>query len=89
MDIGDKIKLTGTLTDVSGTPITDATVVFRVITPDNTEIAAALATLEGSGVYTGIVSITQSGTWKYRFEATGTAEAAEESAFTVKKSDFS
>lgn len=88
MNIGDNVRMRVVITDTTGTLVSDATVILRVLSPSLAETAPTV-TNSGSGVYYGEEVVTEDGTWCYRFEASGTAVGAEEDAFIVKRSKFS
>lgn len=92
-DKGDKIRcrasfyLDGTLTDPAG-------IVFKFLDPDGTETSYTYGTdaelvKDSTGSYHVDVDGTTSGTWAYRWESTGGAQAADESEFYILRSVFS
>jgi hypothetical protein len=91
-DYGDALQLTGTWTidDVA----TDPTVItFKVKKPNGDVITYIYNTDEevvkvSTGVYYIILNLNQEGVWHYRWEGTGSAQAASESQFEVKDSAF-
>lgn len=86
--IGDKVRLTGTLTDVSSNELDPSGgVVVRVKSPAGT-ITTPSVTNSATGVYYSDISVTSAGTWYYRFEATGNGQAAAEESFSVERSEF-
>ncbi len=58
-----------------GTLISPTTVVLSVKDPAGV-ITTPAVTMEAVGIYRVIVSITQSGTWTFRWASTGTGQAA-------------
>ncbi len=94
LDVGDVVRLSATFTDLSGSPAIPATVVCRVKNGYGSEIATYVygqGTLvaTGSGAYRVDHLIDGPGYWKYRFQGTGTNQAAEEFTFHVRTSEFS
>ena len=89
--IGDLVRVSATFT-VSGTATDPATVTLKVRDPSGTTTTytygAATVTKDSTGAYHRDVSATTAGRWLYRWEGTGTAQAAEEAAFDVEPSAF-
>lgn len=86
-DIGDKVRVTGTFTDVNNTPISPSTVVIKFKAPDAT-VTTPSVTNPYVGSYYADQSITAAGKWYYRIEATGTGQSAAEGSFDVTPSNF-
>ena len=91
-DIGDLVTLTGTFTDAptNGTVHDPTTVSVTIREPDGTATTYvygtdAEVTKASTGVYNCDWSIDQSGQHFYRWFATGTGQASEESSFLVKE----
>jgi hypothetical protein len=74
------------LTDLSGSPVNDATVTGTITRPDGTNTAATISHDAGSNVYRASYDPTSAGTHAYRLVATGTADSAEEGTFEVRPS---
>lgn len=91
-DIGDEIRLTGVFT-VSGVA-TDPTVVrCKVRAPGGAVTTSLYGTdaalvKDATGTYHLDLTLTLTGTYYYRWEGTGAAQAAEETAFNVRPSVF-
>lgn len=91
-DIGDEPTLSITfLTPDTTTGIDPTTVVCRVKAPDGTVTSKTYGSdvevvRDATGVYHLLVLITQSGTYRYRWEGTGAAQGAEEGRFDVRRS---
>ena len=83
-DIGDKVRLTCALTDITGAAADPTTVVCTVRAPDNTTSTPSVMH-PGLGSYYSEVTTTQSGTYFYRFEGTGALVVAEEGQFYVRE----
>lgn len=88
-DVGDQVRLTATLTDLSGTATDPTAVTLTVRKPDQTATdytyAAGQVTRSGTGVYYRDVDIDQAGEWNYRFAGTGALVVAEEGRFYVRQ----
>ena len=92
-DIGDLVRCTGTFTNAAGNAIDPTTVTFKVRDPplNETEYVYgddAEVVKDGVGVYHVDVSVDESGRWRYRWESTGTGQAAGEAEFSVRRSGF-
>lgn len=92
-DIGDLVRVTGTLTDADGTATDPNTVAFKIKTPAGatttyTYGVDAEVKKSATGIYYMDVSTTAEGNWYYRIYSTGTGQAAAEGTFIVKTSDF-
>lgn len=90
-DIGDVVRLTGTFT-VSGSATDPTTVSLLIRRPDGVKTTLVYGTdvaLEktGTGAYRCDYDPVVSGVHWYRFFSTGTAKAAEEQSFTVKRAN--
>lgn len=85
-DIGDRVRMEATFKDYDDV-LTSGTVVCTVRDPSGNEEAVD-AELESTGLYYAYVTVDESGTWRYRFEATGAIVGAGENAFVVRKSWF-
>lgn len=90
-DRGDKVHITGTFTNASGTYIDPSNVYLQVVTPAgvHTDYAyPATISRTSSGVYYHDLTIDQIGAYYYRVHASGIGQAAAEGSFTVKRSKF-
>lgn len=83
-DVGDEIEVTANFTNLAGTPANPTTVTLRVLTPAGVASTVAASNTGTVGQYRGVISITEAGTWRYRFAGTGAVTAAEEGAFVVR-----
>lgn len=87
-DIGDQVRLTSNLTNLSGTLTDPTTVTLRVRKPDGVATdytyAGGAVTKSSTGVYYRDVDIDQAGEWNYRWSGTGTLVVAEEGQFYVR-----
>jgi hypothetical protein len=91
--VGDKVRCTGTFETAAGTDTDPSAVFFKVETPSGTETTYTYGTdaalvKSATGIYYVDVSITEAGTWHYRFYSTGTGQAAGEESFKAKDSFF-
>ncbi len=94
LDVGDVIRLSATFVNLSGSPVAPATVVCRIQNGHASEVATYVygqGTLiaTGTGVYQVDHLIDGPGQWRYRFQGTGSNQAAEEFTFHVRTSAFS
>ncbi len=88
-DIGDKLRLTNTFTDINGDLATPTTTTFTIREPDGTLTTYTLGTnaelVEDS---TGVVHvdwpITQTGVHNYDFTGVGLVDTREEGSFRVR-----
>jgi hypothetical protein len=94
LDVGDVVRLAATFTDVSGSPAIPATVVCRIQNGSASEVAtyvfgSGTLVATGSGAYQVDHLIDSPGQWRYRFQGSGSHQAAEEFTFHVRESAFS
>ncbi len=90
-DKGDKVRITGTFTNASGTYIDPSNVYAQTITPAGVHTDYTYPTTisrSSSGIYCLDVSIDQIGQWYYRVHASGVGQSAAEGSFTVKRGRF-
>lgn len=92
-DLGDAVTCQATFKK-SGVVLDPSTVAFKVKDPaGNVTVYSYPAdpqlVKDSTGVYHVDVNANLEGTWFYRFESTGTGQAAEERSFAVRKSHFS
>lgn len=92
-DIGDRVRVTGTLRDAGGV-LADADVVVAkyrdpggIITVLTHGVDEELVHLD-TGIYYFDVSPATPGKWDYRFESTGMGQGAVEGYFSVANSVF-
>jgi hypothetical protein len=85
-DIGDLVKLKTTTKNVTGVAVApDQEPIVTVKLPDGTFVSPAVVAVVGqTGQYEAQISITQSGTHRYRWAATGSVQGAEENSFKVR-----
>lgn len=91
-DVGDVVRLAFVFTDAADVATDPSTVTVKVRAPDGTITTLTFANNEvvkdSAGHYHYDVDVDQDGIWRYRAESTGTAQAAVESRFEVRKSAF-
>ena len=88
-EIGNLIRVTGTFTDSDGNAHDPTSVFCSVLEPDGTQTdyehgVDPEITNSATGVYYLDQAVDQEGFWYYRWYATGTGEAADESYFRVR-----
>lgn len=88
-DVGDLIRCTGTFTNAAGTAVDPTTVTFKVEDASGDVTSYVYDTdpevvRDGTGVYHVDVSIDEAGRWQFRWESTGTGQAAGESEFWIR-----
>lgn len=91
--LGELIRVSGTFTNSAGTAADPTGVLFKYMNPEGTSIALvygvdAALVKDSTGNYHIDVDANQTGTWRWRFYATGTGQTAEEGSFTVDESAF-
>jgi hypothetical protein len=85
-DIGDMVRISGAFSQ-GGTPIDPGAVTLKVELPDGTPTTytyPATMTKDSTGNYHVDISITQQGTYQYRWTSTGGGAASEENWFQVR-----
>ena len=92
-DVNDLVRCSGAFTNSAGTAIDPTTVKFKFKTPDGTITIYTHGTdaqlvKDSTGNYHVDVNANAVGTWSYRFESSGTGQAAKEVTFEVKKTAF-
>lgn len=85
--VGALVRLYAEFRDLDANDVAPSTITCRVKAPDGTTTTPAV-TLDALGRYHAEVSITAAGTFYYRFEGTGAAQAAEERTFVVAPTAF-
>ena len=83
-DIGDRVRITATFTDLAGAVADPTTVALTVKAPDGT-LTSPSNSKDSTGVYHADVNPDASGTWWYRWTGTGALVAAEEGTFSVRQ----
>ena len=90
-DKEDLIRLTGNFT-VSSVLTDPVAITLQIIGPDRATgtytYAAAQVTKSSTGIYYRDISLDKVGRWDYRFEGTGTVQAAADGVFLVRRTDF-
>jgi hypothetical protein len=88
-DKGDLLRLTGTFTNASGTATDPTTITLKIKAPGTAlatyTYALSQVTKSSTGVYYKDISLATVGRWFYRWEGTGTVEAAVEGWFEVRE----
>lgn len=87
---GSLILLSSAFTDADDAPIDPTTITLHVRGTDGAKVSYPVDALTkvSTGVYTRQVIPQTSGVWRYRFEGSGAAIAANEKKFEIKPSDF-
>ncbi len=80
-DKGDLAKVTGTFKNSSGTLIDPTTVMLKYRTPSGTKTTLTYITnpeinRTSTGIYYAEISMSESGTWFFKYQSTGTGQAA-------------
>lgn len=84
---GATLVVDWTVTDVDGTPVTDATVTGEVRLPDGTSTAAMTVTaVPAENLYRATYVIADPGTHRWALEASGTATGAVEGTIVAQRS---
>lgn len=88
-DVGDLVRVSAVFANSAGTAIDPTVVTLQVKVPAGTTTTYTYLTdvalvKDSPGHYHVDVNVTASGEWWYRWASTGTGQAAEESAFTVR-----
>lgn len=92
-DKGDIVQVTGAFTNAAAAPQDPTAVVFRMVNPAGTVTSYTFGVdgqlvKDSVGNYHVDVDASVEGVWHYRWESTGTGQAAEEGQFTVDDSRF-
>lgn len=92
-DVGDEVRVTGTFTDADGNVQDPTALTFKFTDPSGNTVTYTYGTdaelvKSGTGVYYVDIDIDESGTWWFRFAATGAGRAADEAYFLVEESRF-
>ena len=91
-DKGDLVRVSGVWKNAAGTAIDPTTVAFKFTTPAGATTtynypADGQLVKDSTGNYHVDINASTNGTWLYRFESTGSGQAAAEGNFFIK-SDF-
>lgn len=88
-DIGDQARIAVTFTNIAGTATDPTAISLTVVTPGRASqtytYAAAEITRDAVGTYHKDVTLTEHGTWSFRWQATGDLVAAEEGSLFVRR----
>ena len=93
-DIGDKVRLSVTITDTAGALADPGALSLKYQKPNagttTTLVYGADAALvrDSLGHYHADIAVDQAGDWHYRFVATGNAAGAERGFFNVRADDL-
>lgn len=92
-DIGDRRKLSATITDEDGALIDPDTLIFKIKLPDGTVTTYTYGTdvelvRDSIGVFHVYWDVETAGGYWWRFAASGNVGAAEEAYFSVQSSRF-
>lgn len=86
--LGDSPRISAEFRNAAGTLIDPTTVTFKFTTPSGVVTPyvypAAQVVKDGTGLYHVDLSVNERGIWLYRWESTGTGQAAEQHEFTVE-----
>ena len=90
-DLGDLVRCSAAFTNSAGTALDPTAVIVKVKAPDGTVTTYTYGTdpevvRDSAGNYHIDVDADASGTWYYRFHATGTGQSADEAAFFIQPS---
>jgi hypothetical protein len=88
-DIGDLVRLTGTLETADGTNVDPEAIVCKVLAPSGTVATYTYGTdaypvRSEAGVFYVDYTPTEAGEHWYRFTSTGTGQATDENRFSVR-----
>lgn len=88
-DRGDLVRLTGTFRDAAGALQDPTTVTLKYQTPSGATttlvyLTDAALNKSSTGIYYADISLTEDGIWTYRYESTGTGQAAGEGQLFAK-----
>lgn len=92
-DVGDKVRLTTTFTNLAGTATDPTAVTFRMKLPNGTTTTYVYGTdaalvKSSTGVYYVDWTFTVPDSHRYRFAGTGTVTASDEGTILVRRSFF-
>lgn len=90
-DVGDPVRLSGTLTHIVGTAVDPDELTITVRDPAGVETEYVYGddvevVRDDDGEYHLDISVDAPGVWFYRFRSTGTGQASDEKRFKVKAS---
>lgn len=93
-DLGQLARVTGLFEDSAGTDTDPSTVTLRVVSPSGVNSVYTYGgspdtvTRDSVGNYHVDVEADEVGWWFYKWESTGSGQAAQEGEFVVKESHF-
>lgn len=92
-DVGDKIRLTHTFTNLAGVVTDPTAVTFKMKKPDGTTTTYVYGTdaelvKSATGIYYVDWTFTMADSHKYRFAGTGTVTTSDEGTILVRRSWF-
>lgn len=92
-DVGDLVRVTGTLSDADGTASDPNGLSVKYKDPSGNTTTLVYGTdaalkRSATGVYYTDIDVDESGYWYYRFASTGTGQSAAEGDFYVSDSRF-
>lgn len=89
--VGDLVRVQGTLTDAAGDVIYPTSLLVKVRDPSGVVTTLTYPddiTRSSTGIYFADIDVDDDGCWRYRFESSGTGQAAQEGFFIVEESRF-
>jgi hypothetical protein len=92
-DVGSLVRVTGTFKDSTGAVTDPALVQFKYLTPAGAATTYVYGThsqlvKDSTGVYHVDVTLGSTGTYRVRFESSGTGQASQESSLVAKYTSF-
>jgi AICAR transformylase/IMP cyclohydrolase PurH len=90
---GDLLRVTGTFTNAAGTAVDPTAVILKHRNPAGTTTTLTYAltqlTKSATGIYYADVDLSSTGVWYFKFNSTGTGQAASiDSTVTVSETVF-
>lgn len=86
VDVGDVVLLDAEF--VVGSSLTDPTLATVIVKDPSGVTSTPSVAHSGTGTFSAEVTVDMAGTWRVRWEGTGAAAGAEETAFIARWSDF-
>lgn len=92
-DAGSLVRVTGTFRDINGAVADPALVQFKYLNPAGSATTYVYGThsqlvKDSTGIYHVDLTLASAGTWRVRFESSGTGQAAQESSLIAKYTSF-
>ena len=84
-DVGDRVRIEASFTNLSGTAADPTTVAVTVTTPGRTTVTPTV-TKDSTGEYHADVDVDRPGEWIFRWTGVGALMAAESGSFYVRRS---